>query len=366
VFGQDWNGDGTGDRVVLKFDFADGDTNVAEADEHGTPVASILANAAPGSDLIVFKVANNAAAGTGMLNDDAVRAALSWTANNAALFNIAAVNLSFGGGNFNTASPTTYSDLLRALAEKNVVTVAAAGNNFFSVGSVAGVNVPASDPYAIAVSGVWPQDRAQGVLWADGSVDYTIVKDQIVSFSQRHPALTDTMAPGADVPVIRANNSLGVLDGTSFATPWVTAAVTLLQDVAAGTLRRRLTFDEVTTLLRTSGPVLNDGDNENDNVVNTNANYRRLDVHTMAQKVLTLQGSSNPLRVAQGDPTDLALVATSSPPRHGGFLDPATVQHAIQQVSQYATSHLGGLSATAQAQMAATPLPTLVDSTLLS
>lgn len=358
VFGQDWNGDGTGDRVVLKFDFADGDTNVAEADEHGTPVASILANTAPGADLIVFKVANNSAAGTGQLNDAAIRAALSWTADNAALFNIAAVNLSFGGGNFNNANPTAYGDLLQALADKNVVAVAAAGNDFFGYGSVAGVNVPASDPNALAVSGVWPQDRAQGVLWSDGSVDYTVVKDQIISFSQRHPSLTDTMAPGGDVPVIRASNALGTLDGTSFATPWVTSAVTLLQDLAADTLKRRLTFNEVTHLIRTSGPVLNDGDNENDNVVNTNANYRRLDVYSMAQKVLAMKDTT--ATVAQLAPQDI-----SPTPRQSGFLETAAVQQAIQQVSQYATTHLAGLSANAQADMAASTLMTVVAPTQL-
>jgi hypothetical protein len=62
----------------------------------------------------------------------------------------------------------------------------------------------------------------------------------------------------------------------------------LAQQLAEQTLGRRLSLEEFSTLLTTSGITLIDGDDENDNVTNTGLAFKRVDVLALGEAILAL------------------------------------------------------------------------------
>ena len=109
AFGPDDDQDGVADRIVFQHDFADGDTNASDFNGHGTHVSSIVASSddtytgmAPGADIIHLKVSSDAGGGPLW---SATEQALQWVVENWATYNIASINMSFGGGNYSTPQP---------------------------------------------------------------------------------------------------------------------------------------------------------------------------------------------------------------------------------------------------------------------
>jgi hypothetical protein len=93
--------------------------------------------------------------------------------------------------------------------------------------------------------------------------------------------------------------------GTSFAAPFVTGAAVLAQQLAEQEMDRRLTPAEFRERLQSSGALINDGDDENDNVQNTGADYRRLDIFALGESLLQNPGlpslAISDLTVTEGD-----------------------------------------------------------------
>ncbi len=80
------------------------------------------------------------------------------------------------------------------------------------------------------------------------------------------------------------------MGGTSQATPYITGMATLAQQIAQLYLGRELTVTEFNALLDTTSHLINDGDNEDDNVVNTGLDYPRINVLALAEAIITLDG----------------------------------------------------------------------------
>ena len=92
------------------------------------------------------------------------------------------------------------------------------------------------------------------------------------------------------------------MGGTSQATAYFTGVATLAQEIAIEKLGRKLTVNEFRNLLSTNSVIINDGDNENDNVINTGANYPRVDLLKLAEGILNLSdATSNPNPVDPGN-----------------------------------------------------------------
>ncbi len=279
LFGPDLNIDGVGDRIVQQFDFSGtNDNNANDLDGHGTNVAGIIAEMAPGVNLIIHKVVPDAGGGVA-LGD--IQESLQWIIANRAAFNIVALNMSLGFGNFqNTLAPAgdVINDEFDLLSTLRVSVVASAGNDFFNLGSVQGVAYPASLAGAIAVGATY--DANVGVRnYLNGASDGATAADRIVSFSQRHGTLLDLLAPGAIITSAGLNGATNVgQSGTSQAAPHVAAAAAMLQDMALTQRGQALTQAGLVTALRNTGVAIVDGDDEVDNVTNTNLTYRRLDV----------------------------------------------------------------------------------------
>ena len=293
-FGPDENGDGVADRIVYNADFVSGGSNANDVHGHGTHVSSIIASqdsvyggVAPGADIIHLKVLDDAGVGTAA----AIESALQWVVANAETYHIASVNMSLSFGD-NLATATTrpelgFSDELAALAAQGVITVSASGNDFITHLSVPGVSYPSADPSSLSVGAVWDADVGGPFAWSSGARDNTTGADRITSFSQRHPTMTTVFAPGAFITAAAVGGGVATLSGTSMAAPHIAGIAALAQQLAVQTTGERLSFTEFAELLKATGVPILDGDDEDDNVRNTNQEYRRLDVLAMANAIVS-------------------------------------------------------------------------------
>lgn len=289
-FGPDADDDGVADRIVFQYDFADNDTNATSSSAHGSHVSGIIASedgvytgVAPGVDLIHLKVfSDNGIGYTSYLEE-----ALTWVYENAAQYNIAAVNLSLGdGGNWRTAGGHYgLDDELAALASLGVVTVSAAGNRYGAYDTAPGLSYPAADPNSVAVGAVWDAERGGPWSFREGATDYTTDADRIASFSQRNPTLLDAFAPGVVITSADAKGGVTAMRGTSMASPFVTGAAVLAQQIALEQFGRLLAPAEFRGLLQAASAPIFDGDDEDDSVLNTQASYGRLDLLALAEAV---------------------------------------------------------------------------------
>jgi len=296
-FGPDTDGNGVADRIIFQWDFADGDPDASDFHGHGSNVSSIVGSQdttypgmAPGVDLIHLKVFSD----SGFGDFGTVEQALQWVVANAAVYNIASVNMSLGdNGNYGSAlSLYGLGDELAALAAQNVMVVSAAGNDFYEFASIPGVAYPAADPNSLAVGAVWDGNNGGPFEWSGGAVDVTTAADRLTSFTQRHAILTDVFAPGAMIRGADASGGTVNFAGTSQAAPHIAGIAVLAQQLADRELGRRLSATEFRDLLASSGTSIFDGDDENDNVTNTQTTYRRVDMFALAETILTLGGGT--------------------------------------------------------------------------
>jgi serine protease AprX len=289
-FGADKDKNGVADRIVYQYDFADNDRNASDRTGHGSHISSIIASSnsnypgiAPGANIINLKVFQDDGDGSFKY----VEEALQWVNANAKKYNIASVNMSFGdGGNHNkTGQKYGLGDEIAALTNKKVAVVAASGNNFAKYNGAQGVAYPAADPNAISVGAVYDTNLGSE-SYGSGATANSTGADLIAPFSQRHNNLTSVFAPGA--PITAANQSGGTmtLQGTSQAAAHVTGVVALAQQLAVRELGRRLSIPELEKLLASTGKKIVDGDNEKDNVKNTELTFERVDMLALGKAIL--------------------------------------------------------------------------------
>lgn len=296
-FGPDSNSDGIADRIVYQYDFADrdGDASDGSATSHGSHVAGIAASSdatnygvASGANLIILKVFKDGSDGGADMID--IESALQWVEQNAVAYNIASVNLSLGSGNYST--PQTgfvISDELERLDALGVIVVAAAGNQFAAENSQPGVSYPAADPHVLAVSAVWADDY--GSQTYESAVDSETRWDRVSAYSQRDPQLTDIFAPGGLVTSADRNGGSITRRGTSMASPFLAGTVAVMQQLLLRETGRKLTTAQFRDMIRATGIIVNDGDDEIDNVTNTGADYRRVNLLSLGESLLTNPGS---------------------------------------------------------------------------
>lgn len=299
-FGPDANHDGVADRIVYQYDFGNNDADATDHSDHGSNVASLVGSqdatfpgVAPGVNLIILKAFTDAGSGNfGMMEQ-----ALRWVVNNAATYHVSSVNLSLGDGENHASSTQLYGigDELDSLAQMDVKVVASAGNSFYRFNSQTGVAYPAADPNVIGVGAVF--SAIGGSYRADsGATAYSTVPDQITPFSQRGTHLSTIFAPG--VYMTGANHAGGTvtMSGTSQASPVIAGLAALSDSLASSVLGRALTLAEFRSILTTTAAAITDGDDENDNVDNTNLRFGRVDAMAMGEAILAMADHSAPNR----------------------------------------------------------------------
>ncbi|MDJ1184094.1 S8 family serine peptidase [Roseofilum casamattae] len=298
-------------RIAYSEDFADNDLDASDYDGHGSNVSSIIASSesqypgvAPGANIIHLKVFSNDEATNQIPGHvfGAIQQGLQWVIDNAETYNIASVNLSLGSGNYDQEVESSISDELEQLSQENIIVVSASGNSFYPFNSVPGVAYPAADPNSLSVGAVYdsnvnlpPLSYPTPISWKNGAEDNSTDADRIVSFSQRHPTLTTVFAPGAFITGAGATGTGAISSaGTSQAAPHVAGMAVLAQQLATQTLNRRLTPAEFETLLKSTGDTIFDGDDEDDNVTNTNASYQRANMFALAEAILQMAPATAP------------------------------------------------------------------------
>ncbi|MEL7473868.1 MAG: S8 family serine peptidase [Planctomycetota bacterium] len=298
-FGPDEDGDGVADRIVFSYDFSDGnDPDASDVDGHGSHVSYTVAGGpvstdeigffgsgvAPGADVIHLKVFPDGF-DVGARRVD-IEEALQWVIANAETYNIASVNLSLGNRtNFDTAQEGYASDEFAALAALDVIVVSAAGNGYAGFNSQ-GVSYPAADANSLAVGAVYDSNIGP-VSYGMGSVNaFSTSADQITPFSQRHENLTEIFAPGGGITAAGPQGGFITLHGTSMASPHIAGVAVLMQQFFYESTGRRMTLEEFRFALENGSQNIFDGDNENDDVVNTFAEYNRVDVIRLVDSLL--------------------------------------------------------------------------------
>jgi hypothetical protein len=300
-FGPDADGNGIADRIVYQQDFANGDNDATDFNDHGSNVTSIVASSdatytgmAPGADIIHLKVFTDAGGG----NFGYLESALQWTIANASTYNIASVNMSLGDSGNHALPQSLYGlgDELAALRALDVMVVSSQGNSFFEYNSAQGAGYPAADPNSISVGAVYDSDVGRDNY--GGPVANTTGPGRITPFSQRSGVITDIFAPGAYITGANQSGGTVAMPGTSQASPHIAGIAVLAQELANRVIGRRLTQTEFTAFLRITGTMINDGDDEDDNVTNTGLNFPMVDVLKLGEAILALGGS--PTAVADG------------------------------------------------------------------
>ena len=296
-------------------DYIDDDIDPNDLVDHGTHVSGIIGaeneniGVAPDVGLIGLKVSESI-----QIDNLAVLESLQWVLgevrNPDSEYNIVAVNLSLGGGFYNSPNQpnSQYENERRRLIEdleaEGIVVVAAAGNDYdFKPDSNGNFQNSQGDSFApnqepnlgapaiystIAVGAVWKNDRN---LFGSYSNRQVPGADRIAVFSQRLSAENFIFAPGVEIESIKVGGGTTYQNGTSQASPHVAGAVALLQEIAAQ-YNTRLTPEQIRDYLINNADIIFDGDDEEDDLLfeikNTtdengnNAAYPRINIHRAA------------------------------------------------------------------------------------
>jgi serine protease AprX len=257
------NGD-FGSRIVYSQSFVPGQSSTTDAYGHGTHVAGIVggdgANSTGSSFTKTFVgIANNAKIvnlrvldQNGSGSDSAVIAAIQKAIALKNTYNIRVINLSLGRGVFESYKNDPLCQAVESAWKAGIVVVVAAGNdgrnNSASTGGYGTINAPGNDPYAITVGAMKPEgtpDRADDLIASYSSKGPTlfdhVVKPDILApgnyVISTMPASNATLVTSKNVIQMgsyktnggtAASSAYFVLNGTSMATPVVSAAAALM------------------------------------------------------------------------------------------------------------------------------------------
>ncbi|MEM9924484.1 MAG: S8 family serine peptidase [Cyanobacteria bacterium P01_D01_bin.50] len=293
-------------RVIAQRNFtSDNGGNMDDASDgngHGTNVTGIIAadgirnqGIAPDVKIIPIKALNNNS--SSFLKQ--IEKALEWIIDNHIKYKITAVCMSFGDGEnytkdreFEILNKNIIQSQIKTLKDNKVAVIAAAGNSFYPLNksdiqqpeSKQGMAFPAIIRETISVGAVYDSDIGKQIHDSGATANKT-APEIITPFSQRlHETVnpdtkTDIFAPGASIisSGINSDDSRSNLSGTSQAAPVVTGVVLLLQEYYLRETGNLPSIDNLEKYLRDNRFDINDGDDEDDNVVNTGLDFIRID-----------------------------------------------------------------------------------------
>jgi subtilisin family serine protease len=260
-------GGGWGRTVIGGYDFVNNDTDPMDENGHGTEVAGMIAarqftyggfkyrGIAPGAKIVALRIEDN----SDYLPDSRIEAALQWVIKHRKQYNITAVNMSFGDGDYQKKfSRQPYGDELATLRKMGVFITAASGNDGIST---PGINYPAADPNVVGVGSVNGNDVISGFTSRAGDLDLLAPGDGIVAPSEE----------GGRPVYMRGS-------GTSYAAPVVAGAAMLLHQA-----NPKLSESQILGILKSTASKNWDGDTE---YPATYLTYRRIDLDNAIRSAL--------------------------------------------------------------------------------
>ncbi len=273
-------GFGNGRKVVAGWDFVNNDADPMDDNGHGTHLAGIVASGnaatpgvAPEANLVALKVLDANMNGSWTNIDSA----LQWVINHKTQYNIVAVNLSLGSGNYTSNPYALLDNDFSTLKNLGVFTAVAAGNRYYSFNSQQGLSYPSISPDVVSVGATWAAN-AGPITFSTGAAESSPVVDHIVSLTQRSSALS-LVAPGAWITSTWLNGSTKPMGGTSMATAVVSGAAALLHQAYDQSGRGvQATQDNLLKVMQSTGIAIVDAEYGTDNVVNTGLAFKRLDL----------------------------------------------------------------------------------------
>jgi subtilisin family serine protease len=240
------SGYGPGAKVIAGYDFADNSTNpMAVYSQHGTAVAGIIGSdnasdpgVAPGVNIVALRVTDS----TNTASLSSIANALQWVITNHAQYNITVVNLSLSDGNnyahnwFATTGGAAeqVTNLIGQLRGMNIPVVVATGNSFTGT---------QGEGFAAIVQGT--------ISVTATDLDGNFLPDaQRLGTSIGGSSATVIAAPGEGFTAPSGDNGSSSVDGTSFATPLVSGAIVLLQQIYEERFGTLPTVDQIQSWLQ--------------------------------------------------------------------------------------------------------------------
>lgn len=201
-------------KVVFAADFGVNDGQLDDSG-HGTVVAATALGVAPGAKIIALDVFR----GFNVATDVDVIAGLQWVLANRNAYNIAAVNMSLGGGRFYSPIPATdaWGTAIQRVIDAGIVVVAASGN----AGYKDSLNIPAAYANVVSVGAVYDAANLPDMICSD-PVKYA---DLVACWSNSADFLS-ILAPGSAITAGGRTAS-----GTSLAAPHVAGAASVMRQV---------------------------------------------------------------------------------------------------------------------------------------
>jgi subtilisin family serine protease len=173
--------------------------------------------------------------------------------------------------------------LLQELNARRIAVIVAAGNDYHAFQSE-GMSVPAIFREVISVGAVY--DASVGRRnYGNGAIAFTTRADQMTPFTQRlskeasPDCYTDVMSAGASATSAGAadDDATSIQDGTSQAAPTVAGVVLLMQQHYRRQKGELPPIELLQDVLRSTSIWIRDGDDEDDNVENSNQKFPRVD-----------------------------------------------------------------------------------------
>ncbi len=338
------NGFGPGAKVIAGYDFATNTPDpMATGSQHGTAVAGLIGSddpndlgVAPGVNIVALRVTGSD--NTASLSS--IASALQWVVNNHSQYNITVVNMSLSdGGNYaqnwfaqDGGAGQQITNLIGQLQAMNIPVVSATGNSFTG---------QQGEGFTAIVAGVI------GVTATDISGDQLLPDAQRLGAVTGMGTMTDLAAPGEGMVAPTGDSGYSSVKGTSFATPLVTGAVVLLQQIYQARFGTLPTVNQVTQWLEQGSDPIYDPV--------TGLTIGRLDIPNAA--ALIPSATSSPAPTAASAPVTVSIPALQTTPGITSTVAATTVSY-VPASSTPPASTATTPSSTPPASTATTPSST--------